>query len=135
PGISTVPYGDLEALEKAITPNTVAFIAEPIQGEAGILIPPAGYLKKVYDLCKANNVLFIADEIQAGLGRTGKMFATDWEGFEPDMYIVDKALGGGVFLISCVAATDGILGVFNPGSHASTFDGNPLACAVSIAAL
>lgn len=135
PGIKTVPYGEIEALEKAITPNTVAFIAEPIQGEAGIKIPPAGYLKKAYELCKENNVLYISDEIQAGLGRTGKMFATEWEGFEPDMYILGKALGGGVFPISCVAANDDILGVFNPGSHGSTFGGNPLACAVSIAAL
>ncbi|WP_368652942.1 ornithine--oxo-acid transaminase [Ornithinibacillus sp. 4-3] len=135
PGIKTVPYGEIEALEKAITPNTVAFIAEPIQGEAGINIPPAGYLKKAYELCKEHNVLYISDEIQAGLGRTGKMFATEWEGFEPDMYILGKALGGGVFPISCVAANDDILGVFNPGSHGSTFGGNPLACAVSIAAL
>ncbi|QIW16233.1 ornithine--oxo-acid transaminase [Pasteurellaceae bacterium RH1A] len=134
-GIKLVDYGDLEALEAAITPNTAAFLVEPIQGEAGIIIPPAGYLKAAYELCKVNNVLFIADEIQAGLGRTGKLFATDWEGFEPDMYILGKALGGGVFPISCVVANRDVLGVFNPGSHGSTFGGNPLACAVSLAAL
>ncbi|WP_053367563.1 ornithine--oxo-acid transaminase [Bacillus sp. FJAT-27245] len=135
PGIKLVPYGDLDALKEAITPNTAAFIIEPIQGEAGIIIPPEGYLKKAYELCKENNVLFIADEIQAGLARSGKMFACEWEGFEPDMYILGKALGGGVFPISCVVADKGILGVFNPGSHGSTFGGNPMACAVSIAAL
>ncbi|MCM3711567.1 ornithine--oxo-acid transaminase [Sporosarcina luteola] len=135
PGIKLVDFGDLKALEEAITPNTAAFIIEPIQGEAGILIPPAGYMKAAYELCKKHNVLFIADEIQAGLCRTGKMFACEWEGFEPDMYILGKALGGGVFPISCVAANKDILGVFNPGSHGSTFGGNPMACAVSIASL
>lgn len=135
PGIHIVPYGDIEALEKAITPNTAAFLIEPIQGEAGILVPPAGFMKAAYELCKKHNVLFIADEIQAGLCRTGKMFATEWEGFEPDMYILGKALGGGVFPISCVVADEEVLGVFNPGSHGSTFGGNPMACAVSIAAL
>ncbi|WP_430722751.1 ornithine--oxo-acid transaminase [Siminovitchia fortis] len=135
PGIKLVPYGDLEALKKAITPNTAAFLIEPIQGEAGVVIPPKGFLKAAYDVCKENNVLFIADEIQAGLGRSGKMFACDWEGVEPDMYILGKALGGGVFPISCVCADENILGVFNPGSHGSTFGGNPLACAVSVAAL
>ncbi len=134
-GIKLVPYGDLDALQAAITPNTVAFLIEPIQGEAGINIPPQGYMKAAYDVCRANNVLFIADEIQAGLGRTGKLFACEHEGFVPDMYILGKALGGGVFPISCVVADDDILGVFNPGSHGSTFGGNPLACAVSIAAL
>ncbi|MBS4213391.1 MULTISPECIES: ornithine--oxo-acid transaminase [Neobacillus] len=135
PGIKLVPYGDIEALKSAITPNTAAFLIEPIQGEAGIIIPPEGYIKAAYDLCKENNVLFIADEIQAGLARTGKMFACEWEGIEPDMYILGKALGGGVFPISCVVANNEILGVFNPGSHGSTFGGNPMACAVSIAAL
>ncbi|RDU37220.1 ornithine--oxo-acid transaminase [Neobacillus piezotolerans] len=135
PGIKLVPYGDLNALKEAITPNTAAFLIEPIQGEAGIIIPPEGYLKKAYELCKEHNVLFIADEIQAGLARSGKMFACEWEGFEPDMYILGKALGGGVFPISCVVADKDILGVFNPGSHGSTFGGNPMACAVSIAAL
>lgn len=135
PGIKLVPYGDIESLKSAITPNTAAFLIEPIQGEAGIIIPPEGYIKAAYDLCKENNVLFIADEIQAGLARTGKMFACEWEGIEPDMYILGKALGGGVFPISCVVANNEILGVFNPGSHGSTFGGNPMACAVSIAAL
>ncbi|WP_417897355.1 ornithine--oxo-acid transaminase [Bacillus haimaensis] len=135
PGIKVIPYGSIEALESAITPNTAAFIFEPIQGEAGINIPADGFLKAAYDVCKANNVLYVADEIQAGLGRSGKLFACDWENVEPDMYILGKALGGGVFPISCVAANKDILGVFNPGSHGSTFGGNPLACAVSMAAL
>ncbi|WHX99812.1 ornithine--oxo-acid transaminase [Neobacillus sp. DY30] len=135
PGIKLIPYGDLEALKSAITINTAAFLIEPIQGEAGIVIPPEGFMKEAFALCKQNNVLFIADEIQAGLARTGKMFACEWEGIEPDMYILGKALGGGVFPISCVVSNQDILGVFNPGSHGSTFGGNPLACAVSIAAL
>lgn len=135
PGFSLIPYGDLEALEQAITPNTVAFLIEPIQGEAGIIIPPEGFIQKAADLCKKHNVLFIADEIQTGLARTGKMFAYEWEGITPDMIILGKALGGGVFPISCVVANRDILGVFNPGSHGSTFGGNPLACAVSIASL
>ncbi|MEH7336685.1 ornithine--oxo-acid transaminase [Neobacillus drentensis] len=135
PGIKLIPYGDLEALKAAITPNTAAFLMEPIQGEAGILLPPEGFLKAASDLCKENNVLFIADEIQVGLARTGKMFACDWEEVEPDMLILGKALGGGVFPISCVVANSDVLGVFNPGSHGSTFGGNPLACAVSLAAL
>ncbi len=135
PGIKIIPYGDLEALKNAITKNTAAFLIEPIQGEAGIIIPPDGFLKQAYETCKENNVLFIADEIQAGLGRSGKMFACDWEEVVPDLYILGKALGGGVFPISCVVANKDILGVFNPGSHGSTFGGNPLACAVSIAAM
>src|SRR5690625_3585396 len=135
PGIKLVPYGDVEALKEAITENTAGFLLEPIQGEAGVIVPPEGYLKEAYDVCKENNVLFMADEIQAGLGRSGKMFACDWENVEPDMYILGKALGGGVFPISCVVANEDILGVFNPGSHGSTFGGNPLAAAVSIAAL
>jgi ornithine--oxo-acid transaminase len=130
-----IPYGDIGALKAAITPQTVGFLIEPIQGEAGILIPPTGFLKEAYEVCNENNVLFVADEIQAGLGRSGKMFACDWEDVIPDMYILGKALGGGVFPISCVAANRNVLGVFNPGSHGSTFGGNPLACAVSIAAL
>ncbi|MBO0602153.1 ornithine--oxo-acid transaminase [Sporosarcina sp. E16_3] len=135
PGIDLIPYGDIKALEAAITPNTAAFLIEPIQGEAGIIIPPAGYMKAARELCKKNNVLFIADEIQAGLCRTGKMFACEWEDMDPDMYILGKALGGGVFPISCVLADKSVLGVFNPGSHGSTFGGNPMACAVSIASL
>lgn len=135
PGIKLIPYGDLEALKAAITPNTAAFMMEPIQGEAGIVIPPEGFMKAAKELCEENNVLFIADEIQAGLARTGKMFASEWEDVNPDMYILGKALGGGVFPISCVVADRDVLGVFNPGSHGSTFGGNPLACAVSIASL
>lgn len=134
-GIKLVPYGDLQALKDTITPNTAAFIIEPIQGEAGINIPPQGYMKQAFELCRENRVLFIADEIQAGLGRTGKMFACEHEDIVPDMYILGKALGGGVFPISCVVADDEILGVFEPGSHGSTFGGNPLACAVSMTAL
>ncbi|WP_214704344.1 MULTISPECIES: ornithine--oxo-acid transaminase [unclassified Exiguobacterium] len=135
PGFKVVPYGDIEAFEAAITENTAAFIVEPIQGEAGIIIPPKGYLKRASELCKQHNVLFVADEIQSGLGRSGKWFAIEWEGVTPDMYILGKALGGGVFPISCVAADKEVLSVFNPGSHGSTFGGNPLASAVSVAAL
>lgn len=135
PGIKLIPYGDIEALKAAITPNTAAFLMEPIQGEAGIILPPEGFLKQASELCKEQNVLFIADEIQVGLARTGKMFACDWEEVDPDMLILGKALGGGVFPISCVVANSDVLGVFNPGSHGSTFGGNPLACAVSLAAL
>ncbi|PAE25487.1 ornithine--oxo-acid transaminase [Bacillus sp. 7894-2] len=135
PGIKLIPYGDLDALKGAITENTAAFLIEPIQGEAGIVIPPEGFLKKAYETCKENNVLFIADEIQAGLARSGKMFACEWEDVDPDMYILGKALGGGVFPISCVVANKDVLGVFNPGSHGSTFGGNPMACAVSVASM
>ncbi|MFD2042721.1 ornithine--oxo-acid transaminase [Ornithinibacillus salinisoli] len=135
PGIKLIPYGDIDALKAAINENTAGFLFEPIQGEAGIVIPPEGFLKEAYEVCKENNVLYIADEIQAGLARTGKMFACDWEDVTPDMLILGKALGGGVMPISCVVANKDILGVFNPGSHGSTFGGNPLACAVSIASL
>ncbi|MEH7223317.1 ornithine--oxo-acid transaminase [Bacillus sp. JJ1566] len=135
PGIKLIPYGDIDALKNAITENTAAFLIEPIQGEAGILIPPEGFLKQAYETCQQNDVLFIADEIQAGLCRSGKMFACEWDEVEPDMYILGKALGGGVFPISCVVANKDVLGVFNPGSHGSTFGGNPMACAVSIASM
>jgi ornithine--oxo-acid transaminase len=135
PGFKTVTYGDIESLKAAITPNTVAFLLEPIQGEAGIIVPPAGYLKAAYELCKANNVLFVADEIQTGFGRTGRKFACDYEGVKPDMITVGKALGGGVFPISAAISSKAILGVFNPGDHGSTFGGNPLACAVAREAL
>ncbi|MBB6453006.1 ornithine--oxo-acid transaminase [Salirhabdus euzebyi] len=135
PGIKLIPYGDVDALKNAITENTAGFLLEPIQGEAGINIPPDGFLKEAYEVCKENNVLFVADEIQAGLGRSGKLFACDWENVEPDILILGKALGGGVFPISCIVANKEILGVFNPGSHGSTFGGNPLAAAVSIASL
>ncbi len=135
PGFKVVPFGDIDALKEAINENTAGFLIEPIQGEAGVNIPPEGFLKEAYDLCQKENVLFIADEIQAGLGRSGKFLACDWDNVEPDMIILGKALGGGVFPISCVVANEDILGVFNPGSHGSTFGGNPLACAVSVAAL
>ncbi|MDT3424955.1 ornithine--oxo-acid transaminase [Paenibacillus forsythiae] len=135
PGFITVPYGDLGALEQAITPNTAAFLVEPIQGEAGIVIPPDGYLRQASELCRKRNVLLMADEIQTGFGRTGKRFACDWEGVVPDVYILGKALGGGVMPVSAVAADSGILGLFEPGSHGSTFGGNPLASAVAVAAL
>lgn len=135
PGIKLIPYGDIEALKNAITPNTAAFLVEPIQGEAGIKIPEEGFLKAASELCQENQVLFVADEIQTGLGRTGKMFACDWENVVPDIYILGKALSAGALPVSCVAANKDILGVFEPGSHGSTFGGNPLACAVSIAAL
>ncbi|HHW01980.1 MAG TPA: ornithine--oxo-acid transaminase [Thermoanaerobacterales bacterium] len=135
PGFKIIPYGDIEALKSAITTNTAAFLVEPIQGEGGIKIPKEGFLKEAYELCKNNKVLFMADEIQTGLGRTGKLFACDWENVVPDVYILGKALGGGVVPISAVASDAEILGVFEPGSHGSTFGGNPLACACSIAAL
>lgn len=135
PGFKIIPYNDIDALRKAITPCTAAFMVEPIQGEAGIIIPSEGFLRQACQLCKDNQVLFIADEIQTGLGRTGKVFACDWEEVVPDVYILGKALGGGVMPISIVAADKDILGVFDPGSHGSTFGGNPLACAVASAAL
>jgi len=131
PGFSIVPFGDAEALEKAITPNTAAFIVEPIQAEAGILIPPDGYLKKAAEICKRHNVLLIADEIQTGLGRTGKLFASEYEGVRPDMVVIGKSLGGGCYPVSAVLADREILGVYKPGEHGSTFGGNPLGCAVA----
>jgi len=131
PGFVIVPFGDLEALEKAITPNTAAFLVEPIQAEAGILIPPDGYLRQAAELCKTNNVLFIADEIQTGLGRTGKLFACEFEGVRPDMVVIGKSLGGGCYPVSAVLADRELLGVLKPGEHGSTFGGNPLACAVA----
>ncbi|SDX41876.1 ornithine--oxo-acid transaminase [Paenibacillus sp. PDC88] len=135
PGFKIIPYGDEEALRKAITPYTAAFLVEPIQGEAGIVMPRDGFLQEAFRLCRDNEVLFIADEIQTGLGRTGKLFACDWEEVTPDVYILGKALGGGVMPISAVVADRSVLGVFNPGSHGSTFGGNPLACAVAVAAI
>ena len=135
PGFKIIPFGDIEALKAAITENTAGFLFEPIQGEAGVNIPPEGFLREAYEVCKENNVLYIADEIQAGLGRSGKILACDWENVDPDIIILGKALGGGVFPISCIVANEDILGVFEPGSHGSTFGGNPLASAVSIAAL
>jgi len=135
PGFTLIPYNDLAALERAITPNTVAFLVEPIQGEAGILIPSEGYLKKAAELCKRHRVLLLADEIQTGFGRTGRMFCADHDGVKPDLYIVGKALGGGVMPVSGVISSREILGLFRPGDHGSTFGGNVLACAVGIAAL
>lgn len=135
PGFRIVPYGDIEALQAAINENTAAFLVEPIQGEAGIRIPPRGYLRKAYETCRERNILLAADEIQTGFGRTGKMFACEWEGVEPDVYILGKALGGGVYPVSAVAANNDILGLFEPGSHGSTFGGNPLGAAVAVAAL
>ncbi len=135
PGFVTVPYGDAAAVEKAINKNTAAVLIEPIQGEGGVIIPPAGYLKKVAELCKQNNVLFMADEIQTGLGRTGRLFACDHEGVRPDVMIVGKALGGGFYPVSAVLADRPVLGLFTPGEHGSTFGGNPLAAAVAREAL
>jgi ornithine--oxo-acid transaminase len=135
PGFKIIPFGDAAALRDAITPNTCAFLVEPIQGEAGIVIPPAGFLKEAAEICRANNVLFIADEIQSGLGRTGKLFAYMHEGVRPDMVIVGKALAGGFYPVSAVLSSKEVLGVFHPGDHGSTFGGNPLGCAVARAAL
>lgn len=134
-GFREVPFGDAEALRKAITPNTCAFLVEPIQGEAGILVPPDGYLRKVAEICRENNVLLMLDEIQSGLGRTGKLFAYEHEGVRPDVVIVGKALSGGFYPVSAVLSSREVLGVFKPGDHGSTFGGNPLACAIARAAL
>jgi ornithine--oxo-acid transaminase len=135
PGFVTVPYGDAAAIEKAINPNTAAVMLEPIQGEGGVLTPPAGYLKQVAEICQKNNVLFIADEIQTGLCRTGKLFASQHEGVRPDMVVIGKALSGGFYPVSAVLADQALLGLFTPGEHGSTFGGNPLAAAVARAAL
>ena len=135
PGFINVAYGDASAIEKAITPNTAAVMLEPIQGEGGVIVPPEGYLKKVSEICKKNNALFVADEIQTGLGRTGKLFACDHEGVRPDIMIIGKALGGGFYPVSAVLADQPILGLFAPGEHGSTFGGNPLAAAVAREAL
>ena len=132
PGFVIVPYGNLAALADAITPNTVAVLMEPIQGEAGVLVPPEGYFGGVRELCDAHNVLFVADEIQSGLGRTGKTFAIEHEEVVPDLYLLGKALGGGIVPVSAVAADRAVLGVLKPGEHGSTFGGNPLACAVGV---
>jgi len=134
-GFRHVPFGDAEALRRAITPETVAFLVEPIQGEAGVIVPPDGYLRAVAEICKANNVLLIADEIQSGLGRTGKLFAYMHDGITPDVVIAGKALSGGFYPVSVVMSSREVLGVFRPGDHGSTFGGNPLACAVARAAL
>ncbi len=131
PGFKIIPYGDADALEKAITLNTAAFLVEPIQGEGGVIVPPDGYLKKAYDICKKNNVLFIADEIQCGFGRSGKLFAYQYENIKPDAVIIGKALSGGFYPVSAVLSNKEVLGVFHPGDHGSTFGGNPLAAAVA----
>ena len=135
PGFKIVPYGDAGAVIDAITPNTCAFLVEPIQGEAGIVVPPAGFLQETWEACRRNNVLFMADEIQSGLGRTGKLFTYMHEGIRPDLVIIGKALSGGYYPVSAVLASKQILGVFKPGDHGSTFGGNPLACAIARAAL
>ncbi len=135
PGFVLVPYGDAEAVEAAITPNTAAVLIEPIQGESGVVVPPEGYLRRIREICDAYHVLFIADEIQTGLGRTGALLACDHEGVRPDVVVLGKALGGGVLPVSAVVSTEEVLGVFAPGDHGSTFGGNPLAAAVGRAAL
>ncbi len=135
PGFVVVPYGDAAALEKAITPHTAAFLVEPIQGEAGVVVPPPGYLKKAAEICKKHNVLLIADEIQTGLGRTGKLFASQHENVRPDMIIIGKALSGGFYPVSAVLADREVMDLFQAGEHGSTFGGNPLAAAVARASL
>jgi ornithine--oxo-acid transaminase len=135
PGFKVIPYGDAAALRDAITPNTCAFLVEPIQGEAGIVLPAEGFLREAADLCRERRVLLVVDEIQSGLGRTGKLFAYMHEGITPDAIVVGKALSGGFYPVSAVLARKEVLGVFNPGDHGSTFGGNPLACAVARAAL
>ena len=132
PGFEIVPYGDTEAMDAAVDENTVAVLIEPIQGEAGVRVPPEGYLPAVRRITAERNVLFIADEIQSGLGRTGRTFACEHEGVEPDVYVLGKALGGGIVPLSAVVASSDVLGVFRPGEHGSTFGGNPLACAVGL---
>ena len=135
PGFTIISYGDAEALKKAITKNTVAFLVEPIQGESGVVVPQEGFLREAAELCKQNNVLLIADEIQSGLGRTGTLFAYEHENVKPDMVIIGKALSGGMYPVSAVVSSQEVLGVFNPGDHGSTYGGNPIACAVAREAL
>jgi ornithine--oxo-acid transaminase len=135
PGFKIIPYGDADALKAAITPNTVAFMAEPIQGEAGVIIPPGGYLKKARSICSENNVVLILDEIQTGLGRTGKLLAEEHEGIEADLTLIGKALSGGFYPISAVLSNREVMDVLRPGEHGSTFGGNPLACAIARTAL
>jgi ornithine--oxo-acid transaminase len=135
PGFRIIPFGDAEALERAITPRTVAFLVEPIQGEAGVIVPPQGYLKAVRKICTEHNVVLILDEIQTGLGRTGKFLAEEHEGIQSDLTLIGKALSGGFMPISAVLSNKAVLGVFYPGDHGSTFGGNPLACAVARTAL
>jgi ornithine--oxo-acid transaminase len=134
-GFKVIPFGDAAALRAAITPNTAAFLVEPIQGEAGVLIPPDGYLAEAAAICKQNNVLFMADEIQSGLGRTGKLFACQHEDVTPDVLIVGKALAGGFYPVSAVLSSREVIEVLTPGDHGSTFGGNPMACAIARASL
>ena len=135
PGFTLIPYGDIDALRAAIGPNTVGFLVEPIQGEAGVIVPPDGYMREAAEVCRANGVALVADEIQTGLGRTGRMFCCDWEGVRPDVLIVGKALGGGVYPVSAAIADAAFMDVFRPGDHGSTFGGNPLGAAVGSASL
>jgi len=135
PGFVLIPYGDAAALEAAVTANTVAFLVEPIQGEGGVIVPPEGYLREAADVCARHNLLFMADEIQTGLGRTGKLFASEHEGVRPDVTIVGKALSGGFYPVSAVLTDKEVLGLFQPGDHGSTFGGNPLGAAIGRAAL
>ena len=135
PGLLTIPYGDADALAKAITPRTAAFLVEPIQGEGGIVVPPPGYLARCRQICRDHHVLLICDEIQTGLGRTGRFLASEYEGVKPDGVILGKALGGGLLPVSAFVATDDVMQVFHPGDHGSTFGGNPLAAAVAMASL
>ena len=135
PGFKIIPFGDAEALERAITPNTVGFMVEPIQGEAGVIIPPQGYLKKAKEICEKNNIVLILDEIQTGLGRTGKLLAEEHDGIEADLTLIGKALSGGFYPVSAVLSNTEVMDVLQPGEHGSTFGGNPLACAVARAAL
>ncbi len=135
PGFTVIPYGDISALEGAITAHTAGFLVEPLQGEAGVRVPPEGYLKQAYDLCKQHSVLLAADEIQTGFGRTGRMFACQWEDVTPDILIMGKALSGGIMPVSAVACDSSVMDLLEPGSHGSTFGGNPLGAAVAIAAL
>jgi ornithine--oxo-acid transaminase len=135
PGFHTIPFGDAAALEHAINDNTCAFLVEPIQGEAGIIVPPEGYLRAAAEICRRNNVLLMTDEIQSGLGRTGKLFCYMYDDITPDVLIVGKALAGGCYPVSAVLAAREVMSVFQPGDHGSTFGGNPLACAVARAAL
>ncbi|MDE2974739.1 MAG: ornithine--oxo-acid transaminase [Gemmatimonadota bacterium] len=135
PGFTIVPYGDVDALGAAIGPNTVGFLVEPIQGEAGVVVPPDGYMRRAAEVCRENGVALVADEIQTGLGRTGRMFCCDWDGVRPDVLVVGKALGGGVYPVSAALADAEFMDVFRPGDHGSTFGGNPLGAAVGMASL
>jgi ornithine--oxo-acid transaminase len=135
PGFTSIPFGDAAALEEAVTPNTVGFLVEPIQGESGVIIPPSGYLKKAKEICQKHNIVLILDEIQTGLGRTGKLLAEEHEGIEADLTLIGKALSGGFYPVSAVLSNTEVMSVLQPGEHGSTFGGNPLACAVARTAL